>query len=557
MSATAKSGRFTSVTTDEVAVHAARQAFDREAWADVHWLLSGVTMDALDAGDLERLAVAAYFLGLENEAVDAWTGAHHAHLGDGAAAKAARCAFWLGFTFMYRGQMAPGGGWLARASTVLDDVTEECVERGYLLIPAALEQFGGGDASAACATCTEALRIAKRFSDRDLMAMAGLGRGSALTWLGEMPEGVALLDEVMVSVTAGEVSPLVAGIVYCGVLESCWEIFDLRRAKEWTAALSTWCDSQPDRLPYRGQCLVHRAEIMQVTGAWPSAEAEARRACERLAGTPAMGAALYLQGEVHRLRGEFADAEQAYRRANEWGRVPQPGLARLRLAQENVDAAVAALRLALDEASVDVFRARLLPAYVDVVLAAGDLAAARAGADELDRIAGVFKAPFLQAAWSYAEGAVLLAEGWPRRACEALRRSMWGWRDLDVPYEVARARVLLSAACRAVGDVDGAELEVGAARRIFEELGAAPDLARLDAESRSRKAEASVAGGLTGREAEVLILVASGMTNRAIAAQLVLSEKTVARHISNIFTKLGLSSRAAATAYAYKNGLMT
>ncbi|HWI05667.1 MAG TPA: hypothetical protein VNT52_17805 [Acidimicrobiales bacterium] len=349
------------MTTDEVAVQAARQAFDREAWADVHSLLSGVTTDALDAGDLERLAVAAYFLGLENEAVDAWTRAHHAHLGDGAAAKAARCAFWLGFTFMYRGQMAPGGGRLARASTVLDDVTEECVERGYLLIPAALEQFGGGDASAACVTCTEALRIARRFGDRDLMAMAGLGRGSALTWLGEMPEGVALLDEVMVSVTAGEVSPLVAGIVYCGVLESCWEIFDLRRAREWTAALSTWCDYQPDRLPYRGQCLVHRAEIMQLAGAWPSAEAEARKACDRLAGTPAMGAALYQEGELYRLRGEYADAEQVYRRAHEWGRVPQPGLARLRLAQESVDAAVAALRLALDEASVDVFRAGCCP----------------------------------------------------------------------------------------------------------------------------------------------------------------------------------------------------
>ncbi|MDQ4088986.1 MAG: LuxR C-terminal-related transcriptional regulator [Actinomycetota bacterium] len=544
------------MTTDEVAIQAARQAFDREAWSDVHSVLSGITTDALDARDLERLAVAAYFLGIEDEAVDAWTRAHHAHLRDGAAAKAARCAFWLGFTFMHGGQMAPGAGWLARASTVLDDVGEECVEHGYLLIPAALEQFEGGDASAACATCTEAAGIAKRFSDRDLMAMATLGRGSALTWLGEIREGVALLDEVMVSVTAGEVSPLVAGIVYCGVLESCWEIFDLRRANEWTAALSSWCDSQPERLPYRGQCLVHRAEILQVRGTWRLAEAEATRACERLAGTPAMGAALYQQGEVYRLRGEFADAEQAYRRAHEWGRVPQPGLARLRLAQGNVDAAVAALRLALTEASIDVFRARLLPAYVDVVLAAGDLAAARAGVDELARIAGVFKAPFLHAVSSYAEGAVLLAEGEPGPACEALRRSMWAWRDLDVPYEVARARVLLSAACRAVGDFDGAELEAGAARRTFEALGAAPDLARLDADTRSVEAETSIPGGLTGRETEVLTLVASGMTNRAIAAQLVLSEKTVARHISNIFTKLGLSSRAAATAYAYKNGLM-
>lgn len=541
---------------DEATVRAARQAFEREAWTEVHSLLAAVGADALDASDLERLALAAYFLGREDEATDAWTRAHHAHLANGAAAMAARCAFWLGFAHMYRGRAGPGGGWMARAATVLDELGEECVEHGYLLIPAALEQFEAGDASAACATCTRAARIAKRFGDRDLLAMARLGRGSALTWLGQMREGLALLDEVMISVTAGEVSPLVAGIVYCGVLESCWEIFDLRRAKEWTAALTTWCDSQPDRVPYRGQCLVHRAEIMQVTGTWPAAEAEATRACERLAGTPAMGAALYQRGELHRLRGEFAEAEDAYRQARQWGRVPQPGLARLRLAQGKLDAAVAAIRLSLDEASADVFRARLLPTLVDVVLAAGDAAAARAGADELARLAAVFKAPFLHAASSYAEGAVLLAEGEPRRACEALRRSMWAWLDLEVPYEVARTRVLLSTACRAAGDIEGAELEATAARRTFEELGAAPDLARLDGDTGRTGSQSPIAGGLTGREAEVLALVATGMTNRAIATELVLSEKTVARHISNIFTKLGLSSRAAATAYAYKHGLV-
>jgi DNA-binding CsgD family transcriptional regulator len=247
------------------------------------------------------------------------------------------------------------------------------------------------------------------------------------------------------------------------------------------------------------------------------------------------------------LRGELAEAEAAYRRASDWGRAPLPGLALLRLAQGRTAAAEATVRRVLDESRDGLIRSTMLGPAVDVLLAAGDVPAAREAADELAAIAAGVDLPAAGAAASGAAGAVLLAEGDPKAALGPLRAAWLGWRELDAPYEAARVRVLLGRACRQLGDEDGAALELDAARATFEQLGARPDLARLDARP---------GGGLTAREVEVLALVARGKTNRAIAEDLVISEKTVARHLSNIFTKLGLSSRAAATAYAYEHDLV-
>jgi len=534
-----------------------RESFGRQAWGDAYAELSAADRRVpLEPADLELLATSAYLTGRDDASVEIWTRTHHESLRHGEPERAARSAFRLGMALVDKGDMAQAGGWFARARTVLDDGRRDCVELGYLLVPGALQSLFGGDAATAYDSFGEVGAIAERFADAELMAMCRLGKGRSLIAMGRVAEGVALHDEAMIAVMAGEVPAITAGLVYCAVIESCREIFDLRRAQEWTEALSRWCESQPDLVPYRGQCLVHRAEIMQLHGAWRDAMTEAQRAQERLSQPPgpAVGAAYFQLGEIHRLRGEFVKSEEAYRQTSQWGRSPQPGLAQLRLAQGQIDAATAAIRREVDEAHDPVTRSKMLPACVEIMLAADDTVAARIAADELSKIATDLDAPLLRAVAAHAGGAVLLAEGDARGALKELRPAWAAWQEIEAPYEAARVRVLIGLACRALGDEDTAEMELAAARTVFKQLGASQAVARVDELAGRNTTKA--AGGLTAREVEVLRLVAAGKTNRAIATELVLSEKTVARHVSNIFTKLDLSSRAAATAYAYKNQLI-
>lgn len=528
------------------------------AWSDAYAALSGADRETrLAADDLELLATAAYMIGREDEYFGALERAHQARLNGGEALRAARCAFWIGVNLAQRGEMGRAGGWLGRAGRLIEREGRACVEEGYLLIPRMFGHEASGDLDAAISTAGEAAAIAERFGDADLLALAVHSQGHLLVSDGRVRDGLALLDEAMVAVTTGELSPIVSGIVYCGVILGCQAAFDLRRAQEWTAALAAWCEEQPDMVAFTGRCLVHRTEILGLRGAWIEALEQARRAVQRCLAAQnrrAAGQAAYLQGDLHRFQGSFPAAEAAYREASAHGREPQPGLALLRLAEGNVGAASAAIQRALGETRDPPGRAALMPAAVEIAIAADDTDAARSACLELEEIAAGYEAAMLDAAVLHAKGAVHLARGEPENGLVALRRASRAWQDLDAPYERARARVLIAQACLALGDAEAATMERDAAREAFARLGAAPDIASMDA--RAQRAGAREPHGLTARELEVLRLVASGQTNKAIAAELVLSERTVERHVSNIFAKVDVSSRAAATAFAYEHEIL-
>jgi DNA-binding CsgD family transcriptional regulator len=543
--------------TTEDPLERGRRAFAAQAWAEaLDQLVAADAGRSLEIEDLERLATAAHMLGRADDATRAWERAHQAAVRAGDIPRAVRHAFHLVMGFGQRGDVAQAGGWFARASGLVDAIGSDAVERGYLLVPQALRALDSGDPSGAFTIFDEAAAIAARFDDPELSTLGRLGRGQCLIAMGETARGVALLDEAMVAVTAGEVSPINAGIVYCASIEAFQAIFDLRRAQEWTTALSRWCDDQPDLVPFRGRCLVYRAELMQFHGLWQEAIAEAGRAADWLSRPPpepAIGEARYQQAELHRLRGDDAAAEQGYREASQWGRRPDPGLALLRLAQGDNDAAGASIRRAIDEAD-EFSRPRLLEPYVEIMLAGRDVATARAAADELAALAIRFDATLPRAIASRADGIVQLAEGDARGALATLRRAWELWLDLEAPYESARVRVQLAMACRAVGDTETAELELASARRVFADLGAVRDVARVD--DLVARADAVRGSGLSRREIEVLRLVADGQTNREIAGELGISERTVDRHVSNLFSKLDVSTRSAATAYAYEHRLI-
>jgi len=539
------------------ALERGRRAYARRAWGEAWESLSLADRTApLGAEDVELLGTSAYMLGRRDD-LESLERAYHLHLDAGEKLRAARCAFWTGMTLSIRGEMSRATGWLGRAQRLVERERRDCVERGYLLLPLMFQHEAAGDYEAAAAVAADAAEIGERFRDADLFALAVQSQGILHVRLGRVAEGLGLMDEAMLAVTAGELSPIVSGMVYCGVILGCQEAYELRRAREWTAALTQWCDEQPDLVSFTGTCLVHRAEVLQLQGAWREALEEARRAvtrCAQAMNKLAAAQAIHRQGDVHRLQGEFAAAEQAYRDTSHAGREPQPGLALLRLAQGDGAAAAAAIRRALGETVERPKRVGLLPAYVEIMLAVGDLEQARVACDELEEASTGYESDMLGAIVAYARGAFELAGGDAKAALVALRRAAQAWQELEAPYEAARTRVLVGLACRALGDHDTAALELEAARSVFAELGAAPDLARVDA--LARRKDTADTHGLTARELQVLRLVAAGRTNKAIAAELVVSERTIDRHVSNIFPKLRVSSRAAATAYAYEHRLV-
>jgi DNA-binding NarL/FixJ family response regulator len=539
------------------AIGDARADFERGSWGDAYRRL--VLLDsgeALEPDDLDRFATAAYLTGRDEQAFELWTRAHQRGAEQGDVPRAVWFGVRLASALGFKGDIARSAGWVERSRRLLDRSGLECVELGYLAHASAMCRiFESGDLAGAHALFVESGKIGATYGDRELVTLARIGEGRMLVYFGELAEGVALLDEAMVAVEAGEIPPIAIGDAYCTAIDACTELFDLARGRAWTASFTRWCDDQQDLRLYRGHCLLHRAELMVVDGEGDIAVDEARRACGYLADPVnhlTLGGAHYIEGELHRLRGQFAEAETSYRLADEHGAEPQPGLALLRLAQGRVDRAAASIRRALDETEGAVFRARMLGPYVEIMLAAGDIEAARAGSDELAAVAVDLGSPLLQAQAAQFDGAVQIAEQDPKGALRALRRARRAFVELVAPHEVARTRMLIATACEAIGDEDGADLERGAARAALARLGARPDLAHLDAGSGP-----PVPDGLTPREVEVLCVLARGRTNRVIAEELFISEKTVASHVSHIFTKLGVTSRAAATAYAYDHDLVS
>ncbi len=539
------------------ALERGRALYRERQWADAFDAFSLADKRApLGPSDLASWSWCAGLVGRDDDMLRLCERLYHSHLESNDDDEAARWAFWLGFRLLSLGEPARANAWLARAQRLVDRDGVECVVQGYLLLPAIRKSLATRDYDAAYATATRALTIGEQFRERDLIAFARSSQGRILVRQGKLDDGLGLFDEVMLSATAGELSPVVAGLMYCAALECCHQVHALHRAREWTSAFSSWCDAQPQILLFAGNCRVYRAELLTLAGSWGEALEETGRASRSVPPfvQPAAAAAFYQEAEVHRLRGDVASAEAAYRSASDKGRDPQPGLALLRLAQGRVDVAETSIRRVVDGAIDPFERARLLPAFVEILLAAGDVARARVGATELDAIARSSDGGILRAAAAHAVGAVRLAEGDARGALAELRESFRVWHALDAPYVAAKIRVLASQACAALGDGEGAELELTAARETFVRLGAKADLAALDA--RDGALGSREPHGLTARELEVLRLLATGKTNKAIALELHLSEKTVDRHVSNLFVKTGVTSRSAATAFAYENGIV-
>jgi DNA-binding CsgD family transcriptional regulator len=512
----------------------------------------------LEPDDLVEWARTAYMLGRDDDYVAALERAHHGFVDDARLPQAALCAFWIGHNMLFRGRPSKADGWFAVGSRLVERHGAECVARGYLLVPTWLRQMGSGDWQGGFETAREAADIGERAGDPDLLWLARDEQARALVHLGRIDQGIRLVDEALVVVESGLLSPIVSGIVYCNTIAFCRDTYQYQRASEWTDGLTGWCERQPQMVAHHGLCLVHRAEVLQLRGSWELALRESQTAAARFTAGAlnqiASGKARYRAAEIHRLQGRLVDAERGYEDANRCGCSPQPGLALLRLAQGSADAAAAAIRRAVGEHTAPLERAGLLPAYVQIMLAAGDVDAAAAASRELDQVVASFPSDSLRAMADHASSQVAHARGDSETSLRSARSAFGRWHGMAAPYEAACARVTVALACRDVGDEDSATLELGAAREVFAQLGAASDLRRVDA--LMNRGRARDPHGLSPREREVLALLAAGSSNRDIATDLVISERTVARHLQNIYGKLGVASRTAAAAFAHEHGLV-
>ena len=535
-------------------LHEARAAHRERRWPDAFAAYRAVPdTTTLTADDHAALADAAWWLGRVDDAIAEGSAAFARYSAEGRRREAAMSGVGVAVNHFLRGDAATGSGWVAQASRLLAD-EPECAEQGYLMYMLEVEgALDSPDRAAVVAAARRVRELGRRQEDANLVAVSLLGEGRILLRDGRVADGMALLDEAMAHVLAGEVLPDWAGNIYCHLMSACYELGDLRRARSWVEATTEWLETLPAAVLFTGICRVHRAQVLQETGRWADSEREAARVCADLADIAGLTAAegYYQLGELARLRGDLTTAESAFQHAHRLGRSPQPGFALLRMAQGRDDAARASVRTALlAETTNRLVRARLLAAEAEIALTTGDSDAAATAVTELSGIAEQYASPAFTAAARQWSGAVLLATDQPGEAVPVLHEACRAWQELQVSYGCARARVLLAEACRRLGDGDGADLELAAAAEVFHRLGAERDEAAVAA---FRGAPAQP-GGLSEREQGVLALTADGSSNREIAEALMISEKTVARHLSNIFTKLGVGSRTAAAAWGHRHG---
>jgi DNA-binding NarL/FixJ family response regulator len=516
-------------------------------------LRSAADVHSLTAEQYEALADAAFGTGRIEESFEVRAQAYAGFDEAGDVLGAGRNATWLAFAYFATGRPAIGGGWMRRAESALAG-RENDREYGELLLLQAHGAQAMGELNASDGAATAALDLGKRLRDADLQALALQLLGSNLLLRGDATAGMANYDDSMMFAVEGRLSPMALGQAYCSMIATCEEIGDVRRVAEWTTALRQWTERHPFAM-FPGICRVHRATVLRRHGSWADAEAEARQACDELESMRMLdiAAAAYVEiGEVRRRIGDLDGAEAAFRRSEEITGQTSVGFALVRLAQGKIDVASGISERAVAATPPgSLARAAVLPVEVHVAIAADDLARARSAVAELEDIASTYRGPALIAAAATARGRLQLAEGDCGTACATLHSALRAWLDLDVPHEAATVRLLIGEGCRESGDQEGATSAFAAAAREFERLGATLDVRR----ARDSLDRPSQPGGLTEREAEVLSLVATGLTNKEIAARLFVSDKTVARHLSNIFVKLGVSSRAAATAFAFEHGV--
>lgn len=535
-------------------VELAHDAARARRWSQTYRLLRDVDPTELTPDDLMLFADAAWWCCRVPEEIALRRRAFREFSASNRPRQAASAAWELALRHSLRGQTVESSGWLRMAQRALED-QPDCVEKGYVACSESEAALGGGEMLQAQAHAERALAVGERFDESGLVALALTWKGLCSLLRHEMDEGLKLLDEAMATITSREMDEKVAGWVACFAVGLCMDAADVRRAAAWSQAAWEWASALPEATPFHGICRVHQVEVMHLQGRLEDAAAQARRACdEMLAFDPHLaGEAFYVTGEILRRQGDLPGAEQAFRRARELGHDAQPGLALIRQAEGRTHAAMAALRAASTDASGLPFRrASVLAALVHVALAADAVDCAGDACRDLDAVAVSSASEAVSALAGTTRARLRLVGGDAEGALAALRPAADIWRSLDLHGELAEARLLTGLALRQLGDDEGAALELAAAHRAFVDLGATADADRVAAQMADEDARP---GGLSARECEVLRLVAAGHTNRQIAAELVLSEHTVARHLSNIYTKLRVPSRTKAAAFAFQHDL--